>query len=66
MSRNRRVENSQLQMWLGFTGFFAFMALVSVGATAIMRRPLDPLGLLVAIVLVAAFFLLLRRYRAGR
>ena len=64
MSRNKRVVNSQLQMWLGFTGFFAFMALVSVGATVIMRRPLDPLGLIVAIALVVAFLLLLRKYRA--
>lgn len=66
MSRNRRVQNSQLQMWLGFVGFFAGMAVLSVAVTVVMRRPLDPIGLVVAVVLVVVFLLMLRRYRSRR
>lgn len=66
MSRNESVRRNRLQMWLGFVGFFGVMAVFSVVGTLALGSTLDPLGLVIAIVLIIAFFVLLRRYRALR
>ena len=68
MARNRRVQRAQLEMWLGFVGFFAFMSLVNlVGVFALGGGSLLPI--VVALVLVGAFvwlFVLWRRDRERR
>ncbi|HIY65649.1 MAG TPA: hypothetical protein H9830_05160 [Candidatus Agrococcus pullicola] len=62
--RNRRVQRNQLQMWLGFLGFFAAIAVLSVVGSLVMGYPLEPLGVIVMIGLIVGFVLLLRRYRS--
>lgn len=64
MPNNESVRRNQLQMWLGFVGFFAAMAVISVVVTFMLGRVLDPLGTIVAAALIVIFVLLLRRYRA--
>jgi len=63
MARNKQVDRNQLQLWLGFVSFFAFMAVFSVVACAVMRIPLDPLRVAAPIVLLIVLGLLYRRYR---
>lgn len=62
--RNRSVQRNQLQMWLGFIGFFAVVSVLSVVGSAAMGYALQPLGVIVMIGLLVAFVLLLRRYRS--
>lgn len=62
--RNRHVQRNQLQMWLGFLGFFAAIAVLSVIGSVVMGYPLQPLGVLVMIGLIVGFLLLLRKYRS--
>ena len=64
MPANESVRRNQLQMWLGFVGFFAVMAIISVVVTFFLGRVIDPVGLIVAVVLAVIFFVLLRRFRA--
>ena len=64
MPNNESVRRNQLQMWLGFVGFFAVMAVISVVVTFLLGRVIDPLGAIVAAVLAVIFFVLLRRYRS--
>lgn len=63
-NRNRGVQRNQLQMWLGFVGFFAVIAVLSVAGSLFMGFPLEPFGVIVMIGLIVAFFLLRRRYRS--
>lgn len=51
-------------MWLGFLGFFAAIAVLSVVGSLVMGYPLEPLGVIVMIGLIVGFVLLLRRYRS--
>lgn len=62
--RNRGVQRNQLQMWLGFVGFFGAISILSVVGSAALGYALQPLGVIVMVLLIVAFVLLLRRYRS--
>lgn len=65
MARNRRVVRAQLEMWLGFVGFFAVMAIANlVGVFVLGGDPLLPIVVFVA--LVGAFVWLLALWRRDR
>lgn len=64
MAGNESVRRNQLQLWLGFVGFFGVMSVFSIVGTLIMGRLPNLLGLAVAVALIVTFFVLLRRYRA--
>ena len=65
MARNRRVGRAQLEMWLGFLGFFALMAVVNViGTFVVGGSPVLPV--LVAVALLGAFAWVFARWRRDR
>ncbi|SJM49512.1 hypothetical protein [Gulosibacter sp. 10] len=65
MARNRGVRRNQLEMWLGFVGFFAAMAVLSVLVALVTGRPVDPAAVLLAAGLLVTLLLLWLRYRRG-
>lgn len=50
-------------MWLGFVAFFAGMAVLSVVVTLCRGIPLDPVGVVATLVLLAVLGVLYTAYR---
>lgn len=65
MARNRHVQRAQLEMWLGFVGFFAVMGIVNLVGTFIVRGS-PALPVVVAVVLLAGFIALFMAWRRDR